>query len=138
MRIGAIGLILILSGCSHLDENSKSLVGKWSWNFTTDDARCYHSGILSLRGDGKYSVSSEGGCEAVLASDSFGIHRSGWYIAENMVCLSTDSKELEFRELTENCKTRGYKINSSPDGKRTLSQQLELGGVTHHVGLSRI
>ena len=138
MRVKAIVLIVVLSGCSHLDENSKSLVGQWAWSFTTVDGQCYESGILSLRGDGKYSVSSEGGCETVLASDSFGIHSSGWYIAENMVCLSTNNEELELRKLTENCKTYGYKINGNPNGKKALSKQLKLGGSTHHVELSKI
>jgi len=74
MKILSIILVIILAGCSHFG-GSQEIVGQWKWDYTSENGKCSDYGSLSLKSNGTFSTSSESGCETVIASDSFGVHR---------------------------------------------------------------
>jgi len=128
---------MMLVGCSHFG-GSQKIVGKWQWDYTSENGKCTDYGLLSLKSNGTFSESSESGCETIIADDSFGIHRLGWYIAENMVCFSSDKETIENKELTDYCRNYGYTITTNGFGNTVLLKKITFGGVTDNVELSKI
>lgn len=137
MRYVCLLSLVFLNGCSSLSEIERQYAGEWTWRYNSRDGSCSDTGYLSLRRDGQYSVSSEGGCEDIIASDSFGIHRYGWYASDNKICLSANEEERQLRVMTENCKEFGYVMARDKEGKHILLKQSRIIEEVDFIELAR-
>lgn len=54
------------------------------WNYQSGPSSCRKNGYIAFRRSGQYTRSSE---NCVIADDSFGKYRYGWYVASGYICF---------------------------------------------------
>ena len=111
----------LAAACSRLSETESAAVGTWNWHVWDDRIGYQHDGLISLRGDGQYSSSSEiTHGEYTLADDGFGTHRHGWFVDGDRLCFVNSKEDWKNRRLDNPESQCDWRIRDCPGAACTV------------------
>jgi hypothetical protein len=111
-----IALIFLVS-CTTMPQDrsasiSRALVGQWEWERPSLIGDCSYLENIAFRANGTLTSTSES-CD--FADDGFGLFSYGWYVANETICFTEDSRQYE-DEIKRNAEYKLHFMSQVKEG----------------------